>query len=449
MTDTATTHHAATESTAAPEADGATVEGAVVHGAEAGTATTSAAATATAGPAAGAPTVPGTDRLAADFYAFQDELTPVELDASLRLRDFMEREVRPIATDYWDRAEFPTQIIPGLAELGMFGASWPETQRFENSAVWRGWAALELGRVDPSTATFVGVQSGLSMSSIAIGGSPEQRAQWLPPMGRGELIGAFGLTEPLSGSDSSKGLRTTAERHGDTWVLNGAKRWIGNATFADVVVIWARDVADNQVKGFLVRRGTPGFTTTKIERKQALRIVQNADITLDGVRVDEADRLPNIHSFREVALVLRLTRAEVAWQAVGVSVGAYEAAVRYVAERRQFGRPLASFQLVQDRLAQCLGNITASIALCLQVSRLQDQGRQGDEHAALAKGFATSRMRETVAWCRELLGGNGIVLDHGVAKFFADAEAVYSFEGTRDMNNLIVGRAITGVSAFV
>ncbi len=388
--------------------------------------------------------------LAADFYGFQDEaLTAVERDAAARLRAFMETEVRPIALDYWDRAEFPHQIVPGLAEIGMFGAMWPETARFENSAVWRGWAALELGRVDPSTATFVGVQSGLSMSSIAIGGSPEQRAQWLPPMGRGEVIGAFGLTEPLSGSDASKGLRTTAERRGDTWVLNGAKRWIGNATFADVVVIWARDTADGQVKGFLVRRGAPGFTTSKIERKQALRIVQNADIVLDGVEVDEADRLPNVHSFREVAVVLRLTRAEVAWQAVGVAVGAYEATVAYVAQREQFGRPLASFQLVQDRLAQCLGNITASIALCLQASRMQDAGRLGDEHAALAKGYATTRMRETVAWCRELLGGNGIQLDHGVAKFFADAEAVYSFEGTRDMNNLIVGRAITGVSAFV
>lgn len=387
--------------------------------------------------------------LAADFYGFQEALTPVEHDASARLRDFMEREVRPIALDYWDRAEFPHQIVPGLAECGMFGAMWPETARFENSAVWRGWAALELGRVDPSTATFVGVQSGLTMSSIALGGSPEQRAHWLPPMGRGELLGAFGLTEPLSGSDASKGLRTTAERRGDTWVLNGAKRWIGNATFADVVVIWARDTADGQVKGFLVRRGTPGFTTSKIERKQALRIVQNADITLDGVVVDEADRLPHIHSFRDVAVVLRLTRAEVAWQAVGVAVGAFEATVAYVGQREQFGRPLASFQLVQDRLAQCLGNITASIALCLQASRMQDADRLGDEHAALAKGFATSRMRETVAWCRELLGGNGIQLDHGVAKFFADAEAVYSFEGTRDMNNLIVGRAITGISAFV
>jgi glutaryl-CoA dehydrogenase len=232
-------------------------------------------------------------------------------------------------------------------------------------------------------------------------------------------------------------------------VLNGAKRWIGNATFADVVVIWARDVADEQVKGFLVRRGTPGFTTTKIEGKQALRIVQNADIRIEDVRVAEADRLPAIGSFKDVATVLRLTRAEVGWQAVGIAIGAYEAAVRYVGEREQFGRPLASFQLVQDKLASSLGNITASLALCVQVSRLQDQGRQSDAHAALAKGYATARMREVVAWCRELLGGNGITLDGGVARYFADAEAIYSLEGTRDMNQLIVGRAITGVSAFV
>ena len=252
-------------------------------------------------------------------------------------------------------------------------------------------------------------------------------------------MGAFGLTEPLSGSDTARGLRTTAHRTGDTWVLNGAKRWIGNATFADLIVIWARDTADDQVKGFLVRRGTPGFTATKIERKQALRSVQNADILLDGVEVSEADRLPNIHSFRDVATVLRLTRAEVAWQAVGVAVGAYEATVKYALEREQFGKPIASFQLVQDRLARCLGNITASIALCVRASQLGDQDRQGDQHSALAKAYTTTAMRETVALCRETLGGNGIQLDHGVARYMADAEAVYSFEGTRDMNNLIVG----------
>ncbi|MDQ0373010.1 glutaryl-CoA dehydrogenase [Cellulomonas humilata] len=387
--------------------------------------------------------------LTSDFYSFQGLLTPDENAHVMEIREFLERELRPIADDYWDRAEFPMHLIPEVGRLGMLGPVWPETKRFENTALYRGWVALELARVDPGFATFVGVQNGLTMGAIGVGGSPEQRAEWLPPMARGEVIGGFGLTEPLSGSDTARGLRTTAHRTGDTWVLNGAKRWIGNATFADVVVIWARDTADDQVKGFLVRRGTPGFTATKIERKQALRTVQNADILLDGVVVDESDRLPNIHSFKDVAIVLRLTRAEVAWQAVGVSVGAYEATVRYALEREQFGKPIASFQLVQDRLARCLGNITASIAMCVRVSQLQDEDRQLDQHSALAKAYTTSVMRETVALCRETLGGNGIQLDHGVARYMADAEAVYSFEGTHDMNNLIVGRAITGIAAFV
>ncbi|WP_285600229.1 acyl-CoA dehydrogenase family protein [Kineosporia sp. NBRC 101731] len=389
------------------------------------------------------------ETLEADFYGFQADLTPLEQEKAVQIRAFLEREVRPIANDYWDRAEFPHQIIQPIADLGLFGMQIAETAQFENSSVFRGWVALEIGRVDASTATFVGVQSGLSMNAIALGGSPQQRETWLPPMSRGELIGAFALTEPLSGSDSARGLRTTAERRGDTWVLNGAKRWIGNATFADVVVVWARDVADHQVKGFLVRRGTAGFTSSKIQGKQALRIVQNADIELVDVEVAEADRLPEIRSFDDVATVLRLTRAGVAWQATGVAIGAYEAALQYTAHREQFGKSLVSYQLVQDRLAQCLGNITACIALCMQVSRMEDEDRQSHAHAALAKAFTTTRMREVVAWCRELLGGNGITLEGGVARYFADAEALYSLEGTRDMSNLIVGRDITGVSAFV
>lgn len=389
------------------------------------------------------------DRLDSDFYGFQDLLTPVERDAALRVREFMEREVRPIADDYWDRAECPVHLFKPFAELGSVGAAWEETAQFENSAVFRGWVGMELARVDSSFCTFIGVSSGLAMSSIGLGGSPEQRAQWLPPMARGEVIGAFGLTEPLSGSDTARGLRTTATRHGDTWVLNGAKRWIGNATFADVVVIWAKDTADDQVKGFIVRQGAPGFTATKIERKQSLRIVQNADITLDGVEVAEADRLQRIDSFRDLANVLRVTRDGVSWQALGTMIGAYEAAVKYTKEREQFGNPIASYQLVQDKLATALGNITASLAMCVRLAQMQDLGTQRDQHAALAKAFVTTRMRETVALSREVCGGNGITLDTGVARFFADAEAVYTFEGTRDMNHLIVGRSITGHAAFV
>lgn len=396
-----------------------------------------------------APEPPATDLLEADFYAFQDLLTPAEQKKALAVREFMEREVRPIADDYWERAECPVHLFKPYAQLGTIGSGWAETQGEETSAVFRGWIGMETARVDSSFCTFIGVSGGLAMTSIGVGGSAEQRQKWLPPMAAGDLIGAFGLTEPLAGSDTAKGLRTTATRTGDTWVLNGAKRWIGNATFADVVVIWAKDTADDQVKGFLVRQGTPGFTATKIERKQSLRIVQNAEIVLDGVEVDEADRLQGIDSFRDVAKVLRITRDGVSWQALGTMIGAYEAAVAYTRQREQFGNPIASYQLVQDKLATAYANVTASFAMCVRVAQLQDLGTQKDAHAAMAKAFVTTRMRETVALCREACGGNGITLDHGVARFFADAEAVYTFEGTKDMNQLIVGRAITGHAAFV
>ncbi|MCS5507270.1 acyl-CoA dehydrogenase family protein [Curtobacterium flaccumfaciens] len=393
--------------------------------------------------------MPATPLLESDFYGFQQQLTEQERASLGQLRQYLEREVAPIADAYWARAEFPMQVIAPLAELGMYGPGIPLVRQFENSAVYRGWAALELGRVDASVATFIGVQSGLAMNSIAVAGSDEQQREWLPRMATGEIVGAFGLTEPYSGSDSAKGLRTTARREGDEWVLGGEKRWIGNATFADVVVIWAKDVADGQVKGFLVTTDTAGFTATKIEDKIALRGVQNADIVMQDVRVPESRRLQNATSFRSTAEVLRLTRTEVAWQAVGIAVGAYEAALAYARERIQFGKPIAAHQLVQDLLVKSLSNITASIALCTQASAMQDAGVGGDEHSAMAKAFATAKMRETVAWCREVQGGNGIVLDKGVARFFADAEAIYSYEGTREVNTLIVGRAITGQAAFV
>ncbi len=386
--------------------------------------------------------------LASDFYGFAADLTEAERASLAEVRAFMEERVAPEIQEHWHRDAFPEHLIPGIAALGVVGPGWAETARFENSAVYRGWVALEMSRVDASVSTFVGVQNGLVAGSIGVAGSPEQRAEWLPRLADCSTIGAFGLTEPLSGSDSAQGLRTTARREGDEWVLDGAKRWIGNATHADVVVIWAKDVEDGQVKGFIVPTTSPGFRATRIERKISLRMVQNADIELEGVRVPESLRLQGASSFRDTARVLRLTRAEVAWSAVGVMVGAYEAAVRYTSERVQFGQPIAGHQLVQDLLAKSLGHITASIALCVQVSRMLDQGRQEDAHSALAKAFTTARMREVVAWCREVCGGNGIVTDYDVARFFADAEALYTYEGTAQMNALIVGRAITGRSAF-
>jgi glutaryl-CoA dehydrogenase len=301
-------------------------------------------------------------------------------------------------------------------------------------------------------STFMGVHSGLAMGSVYLCGSEEQKQRWLPEMARMEKIGAFGLTEPDVGSGVAGGLGTTARREGDSWVLNGQKKWIGNATFADYIIIWARDVSDGsdgQVKGFVVEKGTPGLSTAKMHDKIALRVVQNALITLEDVRVPEENRLQRAESFRQTAAVLRLTRAGVAWQAVGCAMGAYEHALAYAKEREQFGRPIAGFQLVQDLLVRMLGNITASATMCARLAQLQAEGEARDEHSALAKAFCTVRMRETVGYARELLGGNGILLDYQVGRFVADAEAIYSYEGTREINTLVVGRAITGLSAFV
>ena len=384
-----------------------------------------------------------------DFYGLEMLLTDQEKDFLAHLRTYLETDVKPHVNRLWEAAEFPHDIVAGLATCGVMGMAFPETRRFETTAVFRGWVALELARVDASVATYVGVNNGLAMGSIGELGSPEQRAEWLPPLSDGSLVGCFGLTEPLSGSDSAQGLRTTAERRGDEWVLNGEKRWIGNGTWCDVCVVWAKDVADNKVKGFIVPTSTPGYSAERIEGKISLRIVQNAHITLKNVVVPESNRLPGANSFADTAKVLRLTRAEVAWAAVGVAVGAYEAARTYALEREQFGVPIARHQLVQHHLVTALGLITSALTLVRELSMMQDRGTMGDEHASLAKAVTTINMREAVAHCREALGGNGIVLEYDVARFFADAEALYSYEGTREMNTLIVGRAVTGYAAFV
>jgi glutaryl-CoA dehydrogenase len=385
----------------------------------------------------------------ADFYGLELLLDDEDQALLHRVRTFMEKEVQPIINRYWTRAKFPHEILPGMAELGITGLPYSGYGCAGKSPLLDGMIAMELARSDPSIATFHGVHSGLAMGSISLCGSEEQRERWLPAMARLERIGAFGLTEPEVGSGASRGLATTARRIGDTWVLDGAKKWIGNASFADLTVIWARDVDDGQVKGFVVEAGTPGLTTEDLQDKIALRVVQNALITLDGVRVSEANRLQAATSFKDTAEVLRMTRAGVAWMAVGCARGAYEHALAYAVKRQQFGRPIGGFQLVQDLLVRMLGNITASATLCARLSQLQAAGLAKDEHASLAKAFCTVRMRETVGWARELLGGNGILLEHHVGRFVADAEAIYSYEGTREMNTLIVGRAITGLSAFV
>jgi len=384
-----------------------------------------------------------------DFYDLSELLSPEERATQLAVREFMQREIKPIANTYWLKDEFPHQIIPELAKLNVCGLTYHGYGCPGRSSLLEGFLAMEMARVDTSISTFFGVQSGLAMGSIYYCGSEEQKQKWLPPMQKMEKIGAFGLTEPEVGSAAAGGLTTTCKRVGDTWVLNGQKKWIGNATFADLVVIWARDLDSNQVKGFIVEKDTKGFKAEKIKGKMALRIVQNALITLENCEISEYNRLQNGNSFKDTANVLRMTRAGVAWQAVGCARGAYESALHYTNERKQFGRTISSFQMVQNLLVEMLSNLTAMQAMVCRLSQLQDAGKLKDEHASLAKVFCSLRTRDIVSHARELFGGNGILIENDIARFVADAEAIYSYEGTKEINTLIVGRAITGQSAFV
>jgi glutaryl-CoA dehydrogenase len=384
-----------------------------------------------------------------DFYRIFQLLNGKEQEKVKQVREFMETAVAPVINKHWAEDTFPFELLPGIRELGIGGLGYEGYGCAGGSNLLACYVAMEIARIDCSCATFFGVHSGLAMGSIFLCGSEEQKQKWLPPMARMEKIGSFGLTEPLVGSGASGGLGTTARREGDTWILNGQKKWIGNSTWGDLTIIWARDVGDGQVKGFIVENNTPGFTVEKIHHKMALRVVQNGLITLQDCRVSEENRLQNDTSFRDTARVLRMTRGFVAWEAVGCAMGAYENALAYAQTREQFGKPIASFQLVQDLLVKMVGNITASQCLVVRLSQMQDEGQLADEHASLAKAFCTVKMRETVGFARELLGANGILLDYNVGRFVADAEAIYSYEGTREMNTLIVGRAVTGFSAFV
>jgi alkylation response protein AidB-like acyl-CoA dehydrogenase len=385
-----------------------------------------------------------------DFYDLLSTLPPEDVAVVRQVRTFMETKVAPIVTKYWVDDAFPFELLPAFKDLNIGGVAMKGYGCRGGSALLFGLVAMEMARIDASIATFFGVHNGLAMGSIYLAGSEEQKQKWLPPMARLEKIGCFGLTEPLVGSGASGGLLTTAKREGDTWVINGQKKWIGNSPWCDVSIIWARDVADNQVKGFIVEnKTTAGFSVEKIQNKIALKIVQNGLITMKDCRVPETNRLQAGTSFRDTARVLKMTRFLVAWEATGCAMGAYENALKYSQERLQFGRPIGSFQMVQDLLAKMIANITASQCLIVRMAQLQAEGKLTDAHAALAKAFTTAKCREAVAWARELLGGNGIAADYNVARHFADCEALYSYEGTYQMQNLILGKAITGLSAFL
>lgn len=396
-------------------------------------------------------TAPASPEIDIDFLRLLRDLPKDIESARLRAREFMDREVDPIANDYWERAEFPYHLIPAFASLDLLASIYPVAAdgSVRHDSVAEGVLTMELARVDCSFATFLGVHAGLAFGSILLCGSKEQQEEWLPRMRRWEVIGAFGLTEPDVGSGVAGGITTTCRRDGDVWILDGEKRWIGNSTFGDFVVVWARDVADQQVKGFIVETSATGYSVRKMDGKIAQRTLQNGHITLDHVRINERNRLQRANGFKDVARVLAMTRVGVAWIAVGCAAGAYERALAYTQRRTQFGRPLGSFQLIQSMLAKMVAKLASMQALALQVSRLQNAGQCEEHHSALAKQFCAAQCREVVALARESMGGNGILLDHSVARFFADAEAIYSYEGSNEINTLIIGRALTGHGAFV
>ncbi|MCC9198316.1 acyl-CoA dehydrogenase family protein [Arthrobacter sp. zg-Y820] len=392
----------------------------------------------------------------ADFYAFEDLLSAREQEKLAELRAFLAAEVAPYAAQWWQDARFPTELLPKLAALEL---STPVQQGY--SPLFAGLVIAEMTRTDTSIATFFMVHHDLFVEALHAFGSQDQKDRLLADALALRITGAFALTEPAHGSDVAGGMETTAVRDGNSWILNGSKRWIGNGTFCDYMLLWAREPETGKIRGFLLDASLPGVHRSRIENKTALRTVQNADITLTGVRVREADRLAGIDSFEDIKHLLRGSRIMVGWQAVGTQLAAVDIARAYAVERHQFGRPLASFQLVTEQLVRMLGNTVASTGMLARVAELERGGypsagnrtaarseSDGMAQAALAKSYASRKMRETVALGRSILGGNGIVTDYRMAKVFADAEAIYTYEGSYEINSLIVGRDITGISAL-
>jgi glutaryl-CoA dehydrogenase len=393
-----------------------------------------------------------TRSLGTDYYLLEELLSDEERRVRDRVRAFVDAELTPVINDYWERAQFPFPLISRIAELGVVGGTVDGYGCPGLSPLAVGLVSMEMSRGDGSVNTFVGVQSNLAMGTIARLGSEEQKQRWLPAMATLDRIGAFALTEPRHGSDSVA-LETTASRHGDHWVLNGAKRWIGNASFADVVVVWARDTDDGRVKAFVVEKnpdGTypDGYTTELITGKIAKRAVWQPDVLLDDVRVPTENKIADANGFHDATRVLDATRGSAAWESVGHAVACYEIALTYAQEREQFGRPLAGFQLVQDKLATMLAGITAMQLVCFRLAGLQERGRMTGPMASLAKMHNARTARRICLDARDVLGGNGLLLDYHVARHMTDMEVVHTYEGTDSVQSLLIGRDITGISAF-
>jgi len=383
--------------------------------------------------------------LAMDYLGIDALLSAEELAWRARVRAFVGDRIRPNIKDWYEKAVFPAEIVPEMGRLGLLGTHLSGYGCPGRSAVEYGLAALELEAGDSGLRTFVSVQGSLAMSAIHKFGTEAQKERWLPAMAAGERIGCFGLTEPEAGSDPAA-MTTTARRDADGWVLNGAKRWIGLASIADIAVIWAR--TDDGIRGFLVPAGTAGFSATPIEPKLAMRASIQCDITLADVRVPADAILPGAQGLRGPFSCLNEARYGIIWGAMGAARDAYEAALAYALERRQFGKPIASFQLTQEKLVDMVLEIGKGLLVALHIGRMKDAGTLVPEQISFGK---LNNVRTAIAIARQartILGGNGVELEYSPMRHANNLEGVRTYEGTDEVHTLIMGRAITGIPAF-
>ena len=380
-----------------------------------------------------------------DYYGIFADIPAADRAFWSRARSFAVETLDELSTA-WDKAEYPLHLARRLGELDLLtdGVTGPGLTPMSPLAA--GLVNMEISRGDGSMGTVVAVQGGLALRSIAMFGSDEQKATWLVPLARADKLGAFALTEPDHGSDSVA-LETTAHRDGDEWVINGEKKWIGNGSVGDVTVVWARD-DDGNVRGFLVDQSLPGYHGETMLGKGSLRAVHQARITLTDVRIPLDAVLPGTHTFKDTAVVLFATRLGVAWSALGHATAVFEAALNYSQQRVQFGKPIAGFQIVQERLTLMLSELTSMQLHCMRLAQLDAAGTLRPIQASLAKFHNTRAARTLASLARDMLGGNGILLENHVIRHLADIESIHTYEGTESIQSLLIGRDLTGVSAF-
>ncbi|WP_239734574.1 acyl-CoA dehydrogenase family protein [Mammaliicoccus sp. G-M28] len=387
-----------------------------------------------------------------DILNISKDLTEGEVKFLKQLNDLLEEKYRPTINEHWVNATVPEDFFDDMGKLNYFqnpllfeGREGAKT----TSQLFQFFLSYVVARFDVSLVTLLGVHQGLGHNSFLFGGSKEQIEYYIPKLQSHELRTCFALTEPEHGSDVAGGLETTAKRVGDKWILNGEKKWIGGANLADVMPLYAVDVETGKPKGFIVKPEQKGVDIKVIENKIALRIIPNTIIKLENVEVEEDQRLQNINGFKDIARILYSTRAGVAYMATGAMAGALRATLDYVTERKQFGKEISKYQLIQEKLAMMQGNLSHSMAICAQLARMQEHGEYDEVATSTAKMMNSLRLRESVAMGRGITGGNGILAEYDIARFFSDAEAIYTYEGTHEINALVIGRALTGDSAFI